>query len=615
MSKVTQQIALEVKTDLKQAIGQMNNLAKQTKMAGDQVRKLPKTVPSNFMGPIQEGTVRVKKFNETIGQTKQVVKETSGALSGLKNMNKMTVFSISNLAQTFQLAAGPAHQMKFVFGQIMDQFALMGPKGLIVGGVVAGLGMLWKAFSDTGDAAEVTSEDLKKFKRSAVAQMQSLKDSIVNMQIDVMFEDMAKGPRRLFEQSKAAAEAQVRMSKGYLDRVAGEQEAYTLKILSLQMGHTKKIGQLKMQLEGREERAEELGQAGLRLAQQKAMFEEQAGKGQIDRMKTEAQLRPQLVDLEKKQAELIAATAPQVLELEKERAAHASLHEDAIRAKTEAMKTNQFLLEQLKNELPEIIAEQERYTEAEKGSTGAKKGKTDALKAEIKATKELLKLEDSILKNAPDINITDDGRILSQKQWEEYKNKSEERIAIVESEAAKKSKELAKTAAAERQSNIAAGINLSVSLLGGMADIMIKGEKKQGERMAAMALKSVGSILVAKGTAAILTGAIKNASLPGSGVAEMVAGGAAVAAGVGMGAGASAITASLAESRTSKTDGNTSAGGIPSTFRAGGSIAGEGAGTVVNISYGVGGPEPESAAQAVLDAMALGSRRGLVGRA
>ena len=177
--------------------------------------------------------------------------------------------------------------------------------------------------------------------------------------------------------------------------------------------------------------------------------------------------------------------------------------------------------------------------------------------------------------------------------------------------------------AAEKQSEAlkTSAFNLGASLISESIKMSIEGEKNLGQALLKMFLERTGQTLVALGTRAVFEGGIMLAQGNPQGALQVGLGSAAIAAGVGMSAGAAQVAsgvgaaggaggAGISSGTSSGTTGGVSSGGF------GGSTAQQGTGsTIINISYGVGGPEPESAAQAVLDAIAFGGRRGMRGRA
>lgn len=537
---VSQKLLLEVETSTKKANSDLRKLKKLLKETGDTAGK---------QGDMGKG-----------------IEQTSGVLSRLNNMSTKSVFAISNLAQTFSLASGPAHQMKYVMGQVMDQFALMGPKGLLIGGAVAGLGMLWKEITKAGDSAKVTGEDLRKFAKNAATQMQNMKSQIAKLEISAMFEDMADGPRKVFEETKATTEMLIMMSEGYIKRYQEKQK---------RLADT--IEDLKRAQEGVMVDRQQLGERGLRQARLEQIQEEEMGTQRVDR-----------IGLEKQITKLIA-----------EKNLHVEQSAASLAKNTESLHTNKMLLNELKDSMPEVIAAQKRFTASIEGTTKAAKEKN-------KATKEDKKTEEEETK--PKRIVLDEMVVEAETQQTKIaKEESEKRNAIAKKEADLKG------------ALVQEGFNLSTSLLAESIQITLSGEKNMGEALLKMFLERTGQSLIAIGTRAVFEGAVMNSTLPGSGVAAMATGAAAIAAGAAMTAGAAAInvggTAGAGGAGSGEAEAGGSGGGV-SSGGFGGTNQQQGTGTtIINISYGVGGPNPEDAAQAVLDAIALGGRRGLEGRA
>jgi len=150
---------------------------------------------------------------------------------------------------------------------------------------------------------------------------------------------------------------------------------------------------------------------------------------------------------------------------------------------------------------------------------------------------------------------------------------------------------------------------LAIDLSQRYIDAKIEGAENAEAMVAAEFLKGVGNQLVGIGTKQLFEGV--GMSLVGDprGPALAGLGGLAIATGVGMGAGGTAIAHTAAGGTIGKPidrAGATDRGASPRSSRGRG---GEGGPTVINISYGVGGPLPEDTAREVARVMKTGNRR------
>ena len=485
------------------------------------------------------------------GKSGKELAENTGALSKMNNMSTKSVFAISNLAQTFQLASGPAHQMKFVMGQVMDQFALMGPKGLLIAGAVAGLGVLYKKFTggakDAEEAALDFSGSLRGIERALKddlgAGFASATELLAEFTNELRFHGLTARQIKvqMAEDTLLARESQIETLRANLDMVkaVAAQDQENIKILQDEMEATKKAEM------GNRTRVETLNDLSRQL------------------LKAQSSARASAGELALVEAGLKGTT------------------EKAEAAKTAFQKLTEALIE-----LEEKDAKAKAGARA--GPKAAAADDDEMPGGDYDRNKAIDDLEDAKTKAAE--KGANDRKKIAKKEWD-YK-----------------------------ASLMQASTSLASSLLAESIKISLSGEKNMGEALLKMFLERTGQSLIAVGTRAVFEGAVMNSTLPGSGVAAMATGAAAIAAGAAMSAGGAAISLGGATSggssgSASGTQGTGSTGGI-STGGFGGSSGQQGTGTtIINISYGVGGPEPESAAQAVLDAIAIGRRRGLEGRA
>lgn len=471
-------------------------------------------------------------------------KTQTGALSAMNNMSTKSVFAISNMAQTFQLASGPAHQMKFVFGQIMDQFALMGPKGLLVGGVVAGLGFLSTRFKGTAKAAD---DSFYEIRSASAALKDQLGDDFTSAQ-DVL-EEFSKELKHF---GMTAREIRIAMAE---ETIAAMQT------------------ELPFLEDKRNKAMAEMGEAQIKLSELFQNLEQQKAKTGVD-------AQAQLEHLEDISREIGAQR-----NLLKEMGALEKTYREGVQDTTREIERQTGAISKAKETQEKLIA----LELAKKGKTGPRGKMAD----------------DEMPEGDAGQSQSEIWHWLETKKTDEAEKGADDRSKIAKKEWDYKA------------SLMQAGTSLASSLLAESIKITLSGEKNMGEALLKMFLERTGQSLIAIGTRAVFEGAVMNASLPGSGVAAMATGAAAIAAGAAMSAGAAAMTVGGATGAgdAGGAEENGSGGGV-STGGFGGTNEQAGTGTtIINISYGVGGPNPEDAAQAVLDAIALGGRRGLEGRA
>lgn len=518
------------------------------------------------------------KMRNEVKNTAKSVNELGGeggALSKLTQMNQKTIFSVSNLAQTFQLTQGPANQMKFVLGQIFDQFTLMGPKGLLIGGAVAGIGLLVRKFRESTGAIKDTKKEMIEFRRQSEGLAVSIQgefaaiDKIANIK-----KTFSPGPLRDFEIRLAKLNSEVRINEEASRSATAAQKAQNV-VLEMQQNAVAAAG------------------------------------ATMSKERKEAEKR---LELTKKQFE---ADNEAFKKLEPERKSKIAILKEEIRM-LEAQRSNAQKM-------------QKHHDEENKSLEKKNKLKSDGLKLDkpltgpVSAINEQMRDEMSEAFEVRDILMEEEEKA-RQKELDDAKKHAKE-LAKIKKDAEKEEKKANERKRKEAQSTAETVTGISVGLIQQTSDIMIKGEKDMGAQLGALFLRRTGEMLVADGQARILIGAGMNATAPGTGVGAMVAGAAEVAAGLGMGAASAAITQSISTSQSSAgistgapmadragiASGEAPRGGSAPTM--GGTATDGGGPTVINISYGVGGPAPEQTAQAVADALALATRRGMRGRA
>lgn len=523
------------------------------------------------------------KMRNEVKNTAKSVNELGGeggALSKLNNMNTKTIFSISNLAQTFQLASGPAHQMKFVLGQVFDQFTLMGPQGLLLGAAVAGLGIAFKNFSIGGKEAKEALVDISGAIRAVESDLKvKLGDGFANATSEL--KDFTKQLRFFGLTSR---EVRIQMAEDTL------------------IARTEQLETLRGNLEVVKARADADKQ---RLEDLKKEREELKNRDMDARSQVEA-----LSDLSR-QILHVGKMSKQSADEQKILTASIDAQNKSVEAQDQAFKGLIKTHGRIKT-LEENEAKR-KEDERKRGKTGTGAGGMSQAEREFLADEALRDVAASIEAKA------------RREELAEQK-KHDRKMLQQQKKADREAKQQLKKKIAEQKQMHAAAMDFGIGMIQTGGEMLIKGEEHIGQKLGAIFLRRTGEMLISDGQARVLIGVGMNATAPGSGVAAMTAGAAEIAAGIGMGAASAAITQSISTSQSSAgiatgapmadragiASGEAPRGGSAPTM--GGTATDGGGPTVINISYGVGGPAPEQTAQAVADALALATRRGMRGR-
>ncbi len=560
-ASVSQELKMVIKAEVSDAMKKMKDFKKGVKGATDALEKIPpQIVGKDFIGPLPEASKRVGAFRLSIANLGKQMK-------GLQSMNKMTVFSISNLVQTFSLARQGGNMTKYVFGQVMDQMALMGPKGLLIGGAVAGLGFLSQKFGMVKTEAKKAVDpiiQLNDVVKTYIGTDYQTATSIV-AELEKQIQDFGKTS---IEVKKELAAQTITLSEIELAAMQ-DQFSFQKQILDdyeLQAQQARKAAD---EMWAKVQEAAESDPTGRRAA---SMARD------LDHMQNVAhKAQKRFEDFKDGQDTLRVSIklAGDALDTQKKAFAEIEPLQAKARAQTKA-----------------LADEKKRVAELEGADSEAGFELREAFKQ------------------------MDEARAEELQRIKEFKRKQKQ----LDRKAAQEKKQLLMQQIAEEKAIASTAMGFSIGLLQQGADAMIRDEENLMQRLGVMFLKRTGNMLVTDGQARVLMGIAANATVPGTGTGAIAAGATEIAAGIAMGAGATAISQSIStkkrnesESRRGATDSG-SAGGVRSGGSFGGKTTSAQQSTVINISYGIG-PQPEQTAQAVLDAMAFGNRRGMRGRA
>jgi hypothetical protein len=550
MAMVSQELNMVVKTEVTKAIGDMQKFSNEVKKTGDQVKKMPKEIlpPSAIAG--------VKKATKATGGL-------ASSMNGVANMSRAASFQVVNLFEIMAMTQGPVHGLNYLMHQLMDSFALMGPGGLLVAGVVAGLGLIVRKFRGIDGVVVEANEAIVKSTQLTAEDLKMVAKDLD--EVTKAVRNFGREAGDAFAGTLGRRESLLRMELGSIrsDAVLAQQD---IKLFFEQVD--RQVGKAGVSFKGASKAVElfNTGQMDLN-KMQKSLFEVKAllGSGvdlpMLDALTMEGnEATRSLKKLER--AGIAAGTVQKALN-------------DTL--KTQALHQKKI---QLTQEAPFDPLEVTGKPLKPKKDDRAKRNKDmrDAWKDWDRHNKDLMKLDADRIREA---------------------------------------ERLRKEAEAGARSDAAFAVNFGVSLLKGAADIMVEGQRDMGAKLTALILQQVGTALVAKGTLWATEGvAMMILGVPNGG-ALAAQGAFAITAGVGMGAASKTITKGLTGGGGSSamarrdSDMSTSGGGVPSAAGTLGGSKTQGGSTVINISYGVGGPNPEDAAQAVLNALHLGGRRGL----
>tara|TARA_R110000751_G_scaffold265397_1_gene364461 strand:- start:1279 stop:2880 length:1602 start_codon:yes stop_codon:yes gene_type:complete len=520
-----------VKTEVNKAIGDMQKFSNEVKKAGDQVKKMPKTIG----GPAL--TKGVKKSTDAMSGY-------SKAMGGVAKMSRAASFQVVNLFEIMAMTQGPAHGLNYLSHQLMDSFALMGPGGLAVAAAVAGMGLIVRGFRKGGDAAE-------RFEVRVLSATAAVKGQ--------MKEDFKDSTKLLEEFTKD------------------------------------------LRFFGMKSREISMLMAGDTLAMMETSMMDVQGK--LDQAKTQIQTARE--DLKRLDAEF--KNAPM---------GNLNIRSNELLKEKHAIRLKQQVAH---GALMEGIALEKTYAKSVKESTRQIMEQRDALASAEEVNKKINELE--LKKNKPKkkkaASKKKDARNREMRDaWKDW-NRHQKDLLKLEKDRIREAALAKKMAEQEAMRDAAFAVNFGVALMKGAADIMVEGERNMGQKLTALVLQQVGTALVAKGTLWAIEGVAGMIMGVPNGGALAAQGALAITAGVGMGAASKSLTKGLSGGNGSSymarrdSDMSTSGGGVPSASGTLGGSSRSSGSTVINISYGVGGPNPEDAAQAVLNALHLGDRRGM----
>tara|TARA_Y100000361_G_C11158654_1_gene345765 strand:+ start:1728 stop:3419 length:1692 start_codon:yes stop_codon:yes gene_type:complete len=540
------------------------------------------------------------KMRNEVKNTAKSVNELGGeggALSKLTNMNTKTIFSISNLAQTFQLASGPAHQMKFVLGQVFDQFTLMGPAGFVLGAAVAGLGIAFKKFTSDAGGADGEVQKLGAASRLTAKDLELLSKDLSKITDEV--ENFGKTADQIYQESLTRRETLIKDEIARAQRTA---QGSKLQIQSFFKFVDRQVVKSGLKL------------TNFRKTLRKAMTgtPEEMEKALSTAVKmADAVSLPQGETITKN-AELAAKEVRNLIEFQNTFITGQKALNDVEKTRAkfkelEAKKAEKREIEEMERLHKKMVAEHEATTK--KGAEGMSQAEREFL-------------ADEALR---DVAASIEAKARREELAEQKKH--DRKMLQQQKKADREAKQQLKKKIAEQKQMHAAAMDFGIGMIQTGGEMLIKGEEHIGQKLGAIFLRRTGEMLISDGQARVLIGVGMNATAPGSGAAAMAAGAAEIAAGIGMGAASAAITQSISTSQSSAgistgapmadragiASGEAPRGGSAPTM--GGTATDGGGPTVINISYGVGGPAPEQTAQAVADALALATRRGMRGRA
>lgn len=651
---INQQIQLKIKGDASQALQQFDRVKKSAIDLGNHLKTksgliLPNsremaTVAKDMGVLARESGKMAKSYDKAAGSAKNLGKEV-GVMGKMMSMggsgSRNMMFAIGNLGETFSIARNGGYQMRFLLHQLMDSMMMLGPIGLAVGGAVAGLGLLSRNLFATGESmAEVgiATVDLNEVVKKRLGSDFVKATSIVGG-LEKQIRDFGKTSlevkRSLAQESIFNLEAEVDAMQQQAPEMAKVLQDIETQLTEAQAKESEARKNIRTrEIQGRTETlgAKELLTAALRTK----VLREQTEKMRLQLDLFNSDIKINTIELNKQRGAFIKID-PLMKEYDKRTtsATKASKAKTAAtKAETAAEKARLKAIRDASTEISRSESDLQRFGSVlmdeeskqykmrieEKGNFLMEMARIGSPAEQELALQELNKL----LNEEYRTELNDRLNAEKEKEKESLKLKKESnKLKKQEDKKAKREAiRLAKEEARERKAIIKDVTAVVVGFTVDAAKIAVSSEKNKGLLLQKLFLETTGRQLVALGTRLTIEGSAKLIATKGlEGGGELALGGTAIAAGVAMGAQGAAIgetISSRAEARKEKEREEKKArrsGGARSGSSLGGAVSAEQQSTVVNISYGVGGPAPEQAAQAVMDALAFGNRRGMRGRA
>ena len=650
---INQQIQLKIKGDASQALQTFDKVKKSATDMGNHLKTksgllLPNTgemakVAKDMDLLARESKKVARGYDKAARSAKELGKQVGfmGKMmkmggSGSRNM----MFAIGNLGETFAIARNGGYQMRFLLHQLMDSMMMLGPMGLAVGGAVAGIGVLSRSMFSAKESMEqvaIATVDLNEVVKQRLGG-DFQKATIIVGDLEKQIRDFGKTS---LEVKRSLAQETIFNLEQEVDAMQ-QQAPHMLKMVQdfeKQLTAAKqKEAELRSQVTIKETAGgmrtvgpvAELARAG----KTTSMLQEQYDKVRLQLELFNSDIKINTIELTKQQQAFMkidplldeyskkvpdskkadedkkkSKKALSEAERENIRAIRAASQEIS-RSESEKQRFGKVLTEEERSQYYQRIADKGNFLmEMERLGTPAEKEAADI---------ELSKLLTEEYKRDLDERLN--AAKSAEKNLTKFK-KNEEKLRLKADRDAKREKErLERESQRKTEGYVRDGTAVLVGLATEGARIMVTEEKDKNAMIKQMFLETVGSQLVALGTRLTIEGAAKLITTSGAaGYGELAIGASAIATGTAMGAEGARTGAQIQAKQERRREQERERDRTRRSARRGGGTFGgtrseSATPTVVNISYGVG-PQPEQTAQAVLDALAFGNRRGMRGRA
>jgi len=565
---------------------------------------------SNFVANTDKVNKQFQYMNTGAAKAQKSLGGLTGAFKNLASGNRRAVMGLGNAQEAFQKMQLGGRQTTFVVNDLMDAMMIGGTAGLALSAAAAAAGFLWRQLNKTKKEAKDTAKMLKeRLGRVLKGLQQDHRDLAMEIRLlsktrrEIDREDDEITRQRAINNKNVLA-AEIADQKAWIRDFGPAAKARIKSKIDLNGELVKEFERRKKVLVWRERQhksaVQRIGVLDQNIAKMDRLIKVEKDKEENDkrkeaRDKRAAELESAKADAAQKLSAMISEQAGEYRRLKNEVDAYQSV------MSKEQLESHQMNMEAIMESLIENASDEKV----------AQEQKTQAQK---------VLLDIQLEQEKDQLNKKLDAQKAAEKERVNIKRKSDQEIERLRKE--DKAREQAHQDLLLGYGQ--AGFSMSVNLAQQAAQMKFDGEKDFEERMQVLILKRLGNELVGHGTSAVWKGILMNLAVPGSGVPLIAGGSAAIAAGVGFGAAGSQAQAGLnakVESRREsereadkkkredkRSSGRSGARGA--RLSDGGSSSG-GAGVTINLSYGVGGPDPESAAIAVVQALDLARRRGI----
>ena len=565
---------------------------------------------SNFVANTDKVNKQFQYMNTGAAKAQKSLGGLTGAFKNLASGNRRAVMGLGNAQEAFQKMQLGGRQTTFVVNDLMDAMMIGGTAGLALSAAAAAAGFLWRQLNKTKKEAKDTAKMLKeRLGRVLKGLQQDHKDLAMEIRLlsktrrEIDREDDEITRQRAINNKNVLA-AEIADQKAWIRDFGPAAKARIKSKIDLNGELVKEFERRKKVLVWRErqhkEAVQRIGVLDQNIAKMDRLIKVEKDKEENDKRKEARDKRA--AELESAKADI----ASKLSSLISEQAREYNRLRGAVESFQSVMSPER--LRDSNDNMREIIESLRDYASDVENDEASR----------LQAQKVLRDIQ--LQQEKDQLNKKLDAQKAAEKERVNIKRKADQEIERLRKE--DKAREQAHQDLLLGYGQ--AGFSMSVNLAQQAAQMKFDGEKDFEERMQVLIFKRLGNELVGHGTSAVWKGILMNLAAPGSGVPLIAGGSAAIAAGVGFGAAGSQAQAGLnakvesrresereADKKKREDKRSSSRSGARGARLSGGGSSSDGAGVTINLSYGVGGPDPESAAIAVVQALDLARRRGI----